>query len=158
MKQLLIGIILIFGTWTCYAQLSDDHKSKLRALYGKINASPTPHSDPDIGSRIAELIKEGCLTGANRAVQQKTGYSHQQKAYAKSMMAATCGCISRSDDLKKGVIDSALLLKKQGTGSNEARQALLGGMNKAKQHCLMKVMMDMKAKQQSNINQRQGPL
>lgn len=151
MNKVIVSVVLVLFAWGTFASLSEDHKSKLKALYGKINTSSSPHTDPDIASRIADLMREGCIAGANRAVAQKN-YNEQQKTYANAMMTATCGCIAESPDLKKGVVDSALLLKKQGGASNEARQALLSGMNKAKQECMTKVMMDMKSKQQTQVN------
>lgn len=141
-----IGILVVLPTFAS----STDHKEALKQLYGEINQSASPKTDPKIQADISRLMNEGCLRGANRALAKKN-YDPKQKQLAEAAMQSMCKCIADSDSLKNGVIDSALLLKKEGSHSTKAKTVLLNGMKEAKTSCMQR-MMELNSKNKAPIH------
>lgn len=145
MKVFVSLLIIIFAlpSWAFQEKKKNSVKEELKTLYKDINASDDPHNDDHIRSEVTRLVRKSCLKGAEVALKRRN-LSATKRMQMTSILTSACGCVAESSDVKQGVIDSALLLKKHGKNSKAAKHAMTSAMRKAQADCMQQAMKQMK--------------
>ncbi len=136
---LLLTTVLAFNAYS----LTTDTKSELKKLYFQINSSEDPYKDDEVADEVTRLVDKSCYESAVKALNRKQNLSEIKVSKAKVMMRQTCSCVANSNDMIKGVIQSAMLFKQHGKHSTEAKSAMRNGMSIAKKKCFKQMRANM---------------
>ncbi len=143
MKALIAILSMVLVMPVAMAKLGQSTKEELKTLYREINSADDPHNDDHIASEITRLVKKSCMQGAKSAMDRRN-LAPSKRTQMTRLLNSTCGCVAGSDDVRKGVIDSALLLKRHGAKSTKAKHAMMSAMKKAQGECMQQMLKQMK--------------
>lgn len=136
MQKLIMLILLAIAIPATANNLSRETKTELRQLYYDINATEEPSQNKKIKQKISNLVNKSCFESAQKKLHRKTKLAAWQKKHIQKMIQNTCSCVANSNEMIKGVIQSAVLFKANGKHSVEAKNAMRKGMQQAQQHCM----------------------